>query len=82
MAATDSIPSADVVKPPAIWLTGKAAAARLGVNVKTLPLLVKRRLLTCRAVPGTPARYLEASVEHLLARSTTIAADPEVEPTA
>jgi hypothetical protein len=60
-------------KPIARWLSGRVAAERLGVNAKSLPGLVKRRLLTCRSIPGVPARYLESSVERLLQRCTSVA---------
>jgi hypothetical protein len=80
MSTESCPPSADVTvapKPLSVWLTGKVTAKRLSVNPKTLPRLVERRLLTCKAIPGTPTRYLEASVERLLAKSTITAADED-----
>ncbi len=79
MSADVSEDAAGVEDGTEVWLSGKDASRRLGVNVKTLPALARKRLVTCRAIPGVPVRYLEASVDLLLARSTTSARDLPVE---
>jgi hypothetical protein len=80
MSAESSAPTADAtvaLKPPDVWLTGRQTAKQLSINVKSLPRLVERRLLTRRQVPGMPAKYSSASVERLLAKSTINAADED-----
>ena len=76
MDAAQQLESADALVAPksvAVWLSGKVAAKKLGLNPKTLARLADRRLITCRRIPGLPAKYLESSVDALAGRSTTLA---------
>jgi hypothetical protein len=74
---TSEAPFVAVAAEPAVWLSGKQAGRRLEMNPKALGDLVKRRLITVRAIPGRPPKYLQSSLDQLLTRSTIKAVEPE-----